>query len=223
MQQNQYPDDWDERRRKVYSRDDYECQSCGAQGGSNGDTELHAHHKTPLSQGGSNDLSNLITLCKSCHNNQHAHDITADQTEKRPLFTWKGWVVSKLLPAFLTPLAYWILGSLLVLLTGRLGSVMMIVGLVAWAALGVAFSMFFTKQVLHGYLLWIGLIVLYEFTSGESLVNQILQEIPSGAGVESAVAAIAMVIVLVLVSLPFLLVVVTELVMSEKLEFIRNR
>jgi len=43
MPAEQYPDDWDERRRDVYPRDDYECQLSNAQGGQAGDTELHAH------------------------------------------------------------------------------------------------------------------------------------------------------------------------------------
>lgn len=82
MQSGQYPDDWPERRRHVYQRDNYTCQSCGRGGGPNGDAELHAHHITPLSHGGSNHLSNLVTLCRECHNAQHEHDITADYPQQ---------------------------------------------------------------------------------------------------------------------------------------------
>lgn len=75
-----YPPDWDARRRATYQRDDYTCQNCGATGGrqarGNG-AVLHAHHIVPRSRGGSNALSNLQTLCESCHNNVHDHDITA--------------------------------------------------------------------------------------------------------------------------------------------------
>ena len=74
-----YPPDWDERRRAVYRRDDYVCQDCGARGGQGGSSELHAHHRTPLSRGGSNALGNVVTLCKSCHNDRHDHDITGDE------------------------------------------------------------------------------------------------------------------------------------------------
>ncbi|OTF07708.1 HNH endonuclease [Halorubrum sp. SD612] len=81
MAASSYPDDWDERRRKVYSRDNYTCQQCGARGGSSGDTELHAHHLTPRSEGGSDSLDNLQTLCVNCHNSQHKHDITRDTTQ----------------------------------------------------------------------------------------------------------------------------------------------
>ena len=31
------------------------------------------HHKKPLSEGGTHDRSNLISLCKSCHSTIHAH------------------------------------------------------------------------------------------------------------------------------------------------------
>ncbi|MCW8173419.1 HNH endonuclease [Natrialba swarupiae] len=30
----------------------------------------------PISRGGSHDLTNLVTLCRRCHNTQHDHDIT---------------------------------------------------------------------------------------------------------------------------------------------------
>lgn len=67
-----YPPDWDSRRKRVYERDDYTCQNCGAKGGKDGDTELHAHHGVPLSKGGTNKMSNLTTYCKDCHNAIHS-------------------------------------------------------------------------------------------------------------------------------------------------------
>lgn len=70
-----YPDDWDQRRKKVYRRDGYECQRCGASGGMGGNAELHAHHKTPKSEGGSHSLSNLQTLCRDCHSQVHGHPV----------------------------------------------------------------------------------------------------------------------------------------------------
>lgn len=83
MTRSGYPEDWDERRRTVYARDDYTCQHCGARGGPHGDVELHAHHVEPRSEGGSHAVGNLRTLCVDCHNSQHAHDITRD-TNRRP-------------------------------------------------------------------------------------------------------------------------------------------
>ncbi len=68
-----YPPNWDQIRRNVYARDGFQCTDCGAKGGSNGDTELHAHHQTPISDGGSHQMSNLRTLCYSCHDNVHPH------------------------------------------------------------------------------------------------------------------------------------------------------
>jgi 5-methylcytosine-specific restriction endonuclease McrA len=63
-----YPDDWDDLRRIVYARDGYRCMNCGASG-----VELHAHHIVPLSRGGTNNLTNLTTLCERCHTLLHPH------------------------------------------------------------------------------------------------------------------------------------------------------
>ena len=60
MRTGEYPDDWDERRKQVLERDGYECQEYGAT-----DTTLHVHHLTPISEGGSHNLSNLETLCEN--------------------------------------------------------------------------------------------------------------------------------------------------------------
>jgi len=86
-----YPSDWDSRRKEVYSRDNYECQNCGAKGGSRGNAELHAHHMVPISNGGVHELSNLKTFCKQCHNAIHG-DVDAptkrSQTQtKHDVFT----------------------------------------------------------------------------------------------------------------------------------------
>lgn len=81
LSNDRYPSDWDSRRKKVYRRDDYKCQNCGDEGGPNGDIELHAHHIVPKSEGGSDNLSNLATLCYECHNAVHDHHIPR-QTDK---------------------------------------------------------------------------------------------------------------------------------------------
>jgi len=54
----------------VLDRDDYECRFCGmtnAEHEDEHDQGLHAHHVIPRSDGGEDTLSNLLTVCTSCH------------------------------------------------------------------------------------------------------------------------------------------------------------
>ncbi len=53
---------WKLLRQKVWKRDKFICQNCGAQ-----NCKLDAHHIIPLRFGGSNKMNNLVTLCKKCH------------------------------------------------------------------------------------------------------------------------------------------------------------
>jgi 5-methylcytosine-specific restriction endonuclease McrA len=48
-------------RKSVLQRDNFTCQKCGSK------DELVAHHLIPYRLGGSDDLENLITLCRKCH------------------------------------------------------------------------------------------------------------------------------------------------------------
>ncbi|MDZ7969242.1 MAG: HNH endonuclease [Nostoc sp. DedSLP03] len=48
----------------VFERDKYQCQSCHCIFSK---TELNVDHIIPLALGGSNDLSNLQTLCRDCN------------------------------------------------------------------------------------------------------------------------------------------------------------
>jgi 5-methylcytosine-specific restriction endonuclease McrA len=41
------------------------CARCGST------VDLEAHHIVPLASGGTNELSNLLTLCHDCHRAQH--------------------------------------------------------------------------------------------------------------------------------------------------------
>ena len=68
-----YPENWDTLRKQAYERDNYYCRNCGVGGGTNGDAELHAHHVVPVSAGGNHTLSNLYTLCETCHSLIHDH------------------------------------------------------------------------------------------------------------------------------------------------------
>ena len=54
-------------------RDGYKCQ--GGQKGKHS-PQLHVHHKVFRSQGGTNDPSNLVTLCETCHDDLHAGKFT---------------------------------------------------------------------------------------------------------------------------------------------------
>lgn len=82
MVAEQYPPDWDSRRREVYQRDEYTCQNCGRKGGHSGSVELHAHHIVPKSSGGTHSKSNLTTMCSECHNAIH-NDAEAPTTQGR--------------------------------------------------------------------------------------------------------------------------------------------
>ncbi len=72
-----YPPDWNRRRRRVYARDEYQCQNCRRRGGPYGDVELHAHHIVPKSRGGVHRLENLVTLCEPCHDAVHSRNAVA--------------------------------------------------------------------------------------------------------------------------------------------------
>lgn len=55
-------------RHEVFKRDNYRCRECGA---TNNDTTLEIDHIVPVAKGGSNNLSNLQTLCKACNRAKH--------------------------------------------------------------------------------------------------------------------------------------------------------
>ncbi len=65
---NNYGPNWRQQRDQARARDEYRCQVCGLP---ESDRAHHVHHKTPFrsftSYEQANQLSNLITLCPSCH------------------------------------------------------------------------------------------------------------------------------------------------------------
>lgn len=61
-------------RHEVFKRDGYKCVECGA---TNKDVRLEVDHIVPLSNGGSDELTNLQTLCHECNMSKSAD-------------TWKG-------------------------------------------------------------------------------------------------------------------------------------
>ena len=56
-------------RHEVFKRDDYRCVECGATK-SDGAT-LHVDHIVPVAKGGTDELSNLQTLCSDCNLNKN--------------------------------------------------------------------------------------------------------------------------------------------------------
>ena len=51
-------------RHEVLKRDNYKCVECGA---SKEDMPLRFIHIIPIAQGGTDEMSNLQTLCKTCN------------------------------------------------------------------------------------------------------------------------------------------------------------
>lgn len=60
---------WDGQRKKALLRDGMQCVDCGYSDG-----RLHVHHKIPQSEGGTDDLRNLVTFCPDCHASAHDTD-----------------------------------------------------------------------------------------------------------------------------------------------------
>jgi len=75
IEQGNYGENWDHLSNQTKERDNWECQRCNSQGGPYGNSILHAHHIVPISEGGGNELNNLITLCHDCHESIHGHSI----------------------------------------------------------------------------------------------------------------------------------------------------
>lgn len=58
---------WSVIRSRIFSRDNFTCQYCGARGG-----RLECDHIVPLSRGGSDEDDNLATSCKPCNRSKRA-------------------------------------------------------------------------------------------------------------------------------------------------------
>lgn len=57
-------DEWKRKREEILKRDNYQCMACG------GKCNLQVHHLTYKNIGNENEWE-LITLCKSCHQQYH--------------------------------------------------------------------------------------------------------------------------------------------------------
>ncbi len=61
-----YPPSWKDVARKIRARDKFSCTDCGSK-----EFILDVHHIVYLSKHGTNQQSNLITLCRPCHESEH--------------------------------------------------------------------------------------------------------------------------------------------------------
>lgn len=57
---------WEIIRKRIFERDQFTCQYCGAKG------RLECDHVIPVSRGGSHDDANLVTACKKCNQSKKA-------------------------------------------------------------------------------------------------------------------------------------------------------
>ncbi len=70
LHRNDYfiPPDWGIRRKYVANLYNFKCAICRKK------VLLgHTHHINPLENGGTSAISNLVYLCRSCHEDQHEH------------------------------------------------------------------------------------------------------------------------------------------------------
>lgn len=65
--------EWERVKERAKKRDQYRCQHCGVHEAYYRKVDLHVHHILPVKDGGGNGLENLITLCKTCHDQVHEH------------------------------------------------------------------------------------------------------------------------------------------------------
>lgn len=61
------PKDWEWRKIYIFQRERGICRDCGRKNPRLWD----AHHVMPRGKGGNHSLSNLVLLCRTCHNEQH--------------------------------------------------------------------------------------------------------------------------------------------------------
>ena len=66
-----YSKDWFNLSSLCKKRDNYKCVRCRR--ASTPNNRLHAHHIISKSKGGRDELSNLRTLCRECHELRHSH------------------------------------------------------------------------------------------------------------------------------------------------------
>ena len=69
-------------RFEVFKRDSFTCQYCGKQAP---DVVLEIDHINPVSKGGNNDLTNLVTACFDCNRGKTDKKISDDAVVKKQM------------------------------------------------------------------------------------------------------------------------------------------
>jgi len=67
--------DFENKRQYVLCRDRFKCQHCGSK------EHLEVHHIIYRSQGGTDDVNNLITLCHECHQGVHKGNVKISRSK----------------------------------------------------------------------------------------------------------------------------------------------
>lgn len=63
--------EWQAIKGQVLVRDQWQCRECGCSL-SGRRAERHVHHVIPRAAGGTNDLGNLVLLCRRCHSSERS-------------------------------------------------------------------------------------------------------------------------------------------------------
>lgn len=66
-----YPRHWNFTSVRIRHEDGWQCNRCKRRRDDHPELVLHAHHIVHHANGGSNDRTNLVTLCFACHQRQH--------------------------------------------------------------------------------------------------------------------------------------------------------
>lgn len=163
-----HPPDWEIRKKAVHRNNDYTCQDCGAEAAQG--KQLHVHHIRHLSNGGSNCLSNLTTLCVECHNKQHVHDITEelDDPDFSVVDRFRQFVRSVISGVVVLPIHG---AAIAVLLAGSVGSLVWFAGVGYLAVLAVGLWLWPVKTaVVYGFAGAVGVVVTQMVAVSESVL-----------------------------------------------------
>jgi 5-methylcytosine-specific restriction enzyme A len=89
-----YGSAWERIRIVALRRDSYLCQPCLAKGRPT--TATQVDHIKPKAKGGTDDIGNLQSVCRECHNAKTAHEAAEAQGRRyrpRPRIGADGWPI----------------------------------------------------------------------------------------------------------------------------------